>query len=160
MTIDAHTHPDAVALLLGKARIDPRQVRLPISGIRAALGFPSPTEDFQDDGIDLNELLISNAPATFFYRAEGDSMMLAGICDGDILIVDRSVEVRTGQLVLATWEGNQPTCKLLKVVGSRMELHSRNPDYAKIVLPAETEVEMFAVTGVVRMLHPHRKRPR
>jgi SOS-response transcriptional repressor LexA len=78
MTIDAHTHPDAVALLLGKARIDPRQVRLPISGIRAALGFPSPTEDFQDDGIDLNELLISNAPATFFYRAEGDSMMLAG----------------------------------------------------------------------------------
>ena len=63
-------------------------------------------------------------------------------------------------LFYQTWEGNQPTCKLLKVVGSRMELHSRNPDYAKIVLPAETEVEMFAVTGVVRMLHPHRKRPR
>ena len=104
------------------------------------------------DGIDLNELLVRNPPATFFYRAEGWSMMMAGICDGDILIVDRSVQSRDGDIVLATWDGNQPTCKVLKVCQDHIELHSRNPHCAHIVLTPETEAEVFAITGVVRSL--------
>lgn len=143
---------DLRAVPLGSAHPSPAVNRLPVSGIRAVLGFPSPAEDFSDDGIDLNELLVRNPPATFFYRAEGWSMMMAGICDGDILIVDRSVQPRDGDIVLATWDGNQPTCKVLKICEDHIELHSRNPHCAHIVLTPETEAEVFAITGVVRRL--------
>jgi DNA polymerase V len=135
---------------LGPARIDPASFALPIG--RARLGFPSPAEDFEDESLDLNDLLIRNPPATFLYRAEGGSMILAGICDGDILIVDRSVRPLDGDVVIATWEGNQPTCKILKVAVDHLELHARNPHCPHIVLPPGTEVEVFAVVGVVRQV--------
>ncbi len=140
------------AVPLGAPRIDPPRRRLPVSGIRARLGFVSPAEDFQDDTCDLNELLIRNQPATFLYRAEGHSMVLAGICDGDILIVDRSVTPQDGDIVLAFYDGNEPTCKVLKICADHIELHCRNPHFPNIVLPPETEVELFAVTGVARQM--------
>lgn len=143
---------DSAVVPLGPARLDPIPLPLPMGAARAALGFPSPAEDFQDDSVDLNDLLIRNAPATFLYRAEGWSMILAGIRDGDILVVDRSVDVKDGDIVLAVWDGNQPSCKVLKVCADHIELHCRNPRCANIVLPPETEVELFAVTGVAR--HP------
>ncbi len=141
---------DAAVLPLGPARLYPVSVPLPMGAARAALGFPSPAEDFQDDSVDLNELLIRNAPATFLYRAEGWSMILVGIRDGDILIVDRSVDVKDGDIVLAVWEGNQPTCKVLCIKPDHIELHSRNPRFQNIVLPPGTEVELYPVTGVAR----------
>jgi DNA polymerase V len=119
---------------------------------RASAGFPSPAEDFLDDGIDLNDALIRNPAATYLYRAEGWSMLHAGICDGDILIVDRSVQPLDGDIVVATWEGNQPACKVLKVMGDHLELHSRNPHCPNIVLGPEAEPEIFAVVGVVRQM--------
>lgn len=133
-------------------RLAPARLSLPLGGVRVALGFPSPAEDFQDDGIDLNELLVRNPPATFLYRAEGWSMLHAGICDGDILLVDRSVTPQDGDVVVATWEGNAPTCKVLHVCQDHLELHSRNPHVPHIVLPPETEAEVFAVVGVVRQM--------
>lgn len=145
---------DSAVVPLGPARLDPIPLPLPMGAARAALGFPSPAEDFQDDSVDLNDLLIRNAPATFLYRADGWSMILVGIQDGDILVVDRSVDVRDGDIVLAVWDGNQPSCKVLKVCADHIELHSRNPRCANIVLPPGTDVELFAVTGVVR--HPTR----
>lgn len=141
-----------LAHLLGPAAIDPRRRRLPLSSARAKLGFPSPAEDFLDDRIDLNEWLIRNEAATFYYRADGWSMLLAGICDGDLLVVDRSVTPGSGDLVLAFWDGNQPTCKVLKVFERHIELHSAHPDHPPIVLPPETEVDVFAVTGVARQI--------
>jgi len=126
------------------------------SGIRAELGFPSPAEDHEEDGIDLNRLLIRNAPATFFYRASGESMVLAGICDGDILAVDRSVTPRDGDLVLANWEGNAPCCKYLRLFPEHVELHPANPAHAPIVLPPEAEIEAFAIVAVVRQVRRDR----
>ncbi|MGB7397180.1 MAG: S24 family peptidase, partial [Candidatus Macondimonas sp.] len=82
---------DTRAILLGQAEVDAPVLRLPMGAARAVLGFPSPAEDFEGDSVDLNELLVRNPPATFLYRAEGCSMIGAGICDGDVLIVDRSV---------------------------------------------------------------------
>lgn len=119
---------------------------------RVALGFPSPAEDAEEDRINLNELLIHNPPATFLYRAYGTSMVDAGICDGDILIIDRSVTPRHGDIVIASWEGNQPTCKILRCCQDHLELHSCNPECKPICLSPETETEVFAVTGVVRTL--------
>lgn len=117
-----------------------------------ALGFPSPAEDYIEDRIDLNAMLIPNPPATFLYRAYDTSMIDAGICDGDILIIDRSVTPVHGDLVIAIWEGNQPACKILRCYEDHLELHSCNPECKPIYLSGETEVEVFAVTGVVRSL--------
>ncbi|WP_244181107.1 S24 family peptidase [Xanthomonas melonis] len=79
-------------------------------------------------------------------------MLHAGICDGDILIIDRSVRPLDGDIVIATWEGNQPTCKVLKVAADHVELHSPNPHCPPIVLTSGTEVEVLAVTGVARQI--------
>ena len=148
MLIEPPTH----ARLLGPAGRDATRLPLPLSGISASLGFPSPADDFLDEEIDLNEHLVRNPAATFFYRAEGWSMLMAGVCDGDILIVDRSVTPVEGDVVVATWDGNQPACKVLKIAADHLELHSRNPHYPNIALPAGTEVEVFAVVGVVRQM--------
>ena len=147
------TEPHTYARFLGSVAIDPPLQLRPVSGIRVQLGFPSPAEDFQDDEIDLNQFLVRNPPATFHYRAQGWSMILAGICDGDILLVDRSVAPVDGDVVVATWEGNEPVCKVLKVCPDHVEFHSRNPHCPNIVLPKDAEVEIFAVVGVVRQMH-------
>lgn len=140
------------ARLLGSACLEPAPLELPLSALRAQLGFPSPAEDFQDDELDLNQIVVRNPPATFLYRAEGWSMILAGVCDGDILVVDRSVRPISGDMVLAIWDGNQPVCKILQVASDHIELHSRSPHCAPIVLAPGTEVEVFAVVGVVRQV--------
>ncbi|MCC8628532.1 S24 family peptidase [Xanthomonas perforans] len=144
--------PYTYARLLGRACMDPAPLGLALSALRVQLGFPSPAEDFQDDELDLNQVLIRNPPATFLYRAEGWSMLLAGVCDGDILVVDRSVRPINGDMVLAIWDGNQPVCKILQVASDHIELHSRSPHCTPIVLAPGTEVEVFAVVGVVRQV--------
>jgi DNA polymerase V len=152
--------PQTRARLIGPAAIDPICLHIPMSGISARLGFPSPADDFLDDTIDLNEHLVRNPAATFYYRAEGWSMLMAGVCDGDMLIVDRSVTPIDGDLVIACWDGNQPTCKVLKTEPDHIELHSRNPHCPNIVLQAGTEVEVFAVVGVVRQMRRSKSRVR
>ena len=87
-------------------------------------------------------------------------MLLAGICDGDFLAVDRSVTPEDGDVVIACYDGNQPTCKVLKVCSDHIELHSRNPRFPNIVLPPGTEVDVFAVVGVIRSMHRKHKRVR
>lgn len=143
---------DTLAHLLGPAEVDALLLRLPIGAVPAALGFPSPAEDFVDDRVDLNEMLVRNPPATFLYRAEGWSMIQAGICDGDVLVVDRSVRPQDGDVVIAVWDGNAPVCKVLQICGDHVELHSRNPHILPIVLTPDTEVEIFAVVGVARQM--------
>jgi DNA polymerase V len=146
------TEPATLAHPVGPAAVDPIRRHLPLGATRVRLGFPSPSEDFLDDELDLNEWLVRNEAATFYYRAEGWSMLLAGICDGDLLIVDRSVAPIDGDLVLAIWDGNQPTCKVLKVFEHHLELHSANPDHPPIVLGPDIQVEVFAVTGIARQI--------
>lgn len=147
------TEPPVYARLIGTPKLDVAPRPLPMGAIRAQLGYPSPAEDFIEEAIDLNEVLIRNPAATFLYRAEGWSMLHAGVCDGDILVVDRSVEPIDGDLVIATWEGNAPTCKILHLKADHIELHSRNPHCPHIVLPPGTEVEVFAVVSVVRQIN-------
>nr|WP_312130643.1 S24 family peptidase [Stenotrophomonas pavanii] len=145
-----------LAVELGRPVVDAPPKPVPLSGIRAQLGFPSPADDFMDEAIDLHRLLVRNPSATFLYRADGWSMIGVGICDGDILVVDRSVTPLPGDLVIAVWDGNQPTCKVLKTFERHLELQSANPDFPPIVLDQGTEVEVFAVVGVVRQVQRRR----
>jgi len=143
---------ETLAVPLGRAAFDVPEHTTPLDGVFARAGFPSPAEDFLDDELDLHRLLVRNPAATYLYRARGRSMMLAGICDGDVLVVDRSVHPREGDIVVASWDGQQPVCKVLHVAADHIELHSRNPHCPNIVLPPDTIVEIFAVVGVARSL--------
>lgn len=71
----------------------------------AFAGFPSPAEDFAERGIDLNEILVPHKEATFFLRVRGDAMAAWGIRDRDLLIVDRSLAVKSGSIVVAVVDG-------------------------------------------------------
>ncbi|MGB3292577.1 MAG: S24 family peptidase [Phormidesmis sp.] len=68
-----------------------RSFKIPLYGSAVSAGFPSPADDHIEACLDLNELVITNPPATFFVRASGDSMAGVGIFDGDVLVVDRSI---------------------------------------------------------------------
>jgi len=144
--------PETTAIPLCRAALEPGTIFLTVGAAPAQLGFPSPAEDFEEDGLDLNQILVRNPLATYIYRASGWSMSGAGILDGDLLVVDRSVTPRSGDVVLATWDGNQPACKILQLAENHLELHSANPDIAPIVLEQDTEVEGFAVVGVARAM--------
>ena len=116
--------------------------------MRAACGFPSPAEDFfrEDDRLDLNEKLIANPPATFLVQADcGGSMVDFGIHDGDLLVVDRSINVRPGHTVVVLWEGGFTVKKLYR--RSNRIVLAASAGYASIVVPEDVELDVW---GVVR----------
>jgi hypothetical protein len=79
---------------------------LPLIVARVSAGFPSPADGYQEGRLDLNEHLIANRSSTFLIRAVGDSMRGAGILDGDLLVVDRSLQPRSGDIVILWWRAN------------------------------------------------------
>ncbi len=153
---------DPPATFVGHAAVDPPLLPLPVGAAPVQLGFPSPAEDFEEDSLDLNKLLVRNPLATYIYRASGHSMARAGILDGDLLVVDRSATPRSGNLVMAVWEGNQPACKILLICKDHIELHSANPEFPPILIEAGTEVEVFVVVSIARQVKratvPHASR--
>ena len=70
-----------------------------------ATGFGAAADDYMERGIDLNEQLIRNKPATYFFKMKGDAMQQAGIFDGDVLIVDRSLKLQNGKIIVAILNG-------------------------------------------------------
>lgn len=81
-------------------------IRLPLFSSRVAAGFPSPADDLLESHLDLNRYLISQPAATFFMRFEGEPMLESGLRQGDLLIVDRSVEVTEQKIVVASVDGD------------------------------------------------------
>jgi len=108
-------------------------------------GFPSPAEDYLDRKLDLHEHLVRNNAATFFVRAAGDSMNLAGIHDGDLLVVDRSLSPGNGSVVIAAVEG-ELTVKFLAKKNGRVLLVPANDEYPELDI---TEQEDAVIWGVV-----------
>ncbi|XBH22962.1 translesion error-prone DNA polymerase V autoproteolytic subunit [Jonesiaceae bacterium BS-20] len=113
-------------------------VGTPIALEAVPAGFPSPAQDYFSGDIDLNEHLIKDRAATFIVRIAGDSMLGAGISNGDELIVDRSLTPRNRSIVIAVVEGEM-TVKRLITTPQGPELHPENPAYP-ILKPAELEV--------------------
>lgn len=77
-----------------------------------AAGFPSPAQGYEDEPLDLHELLVKRPAATFFFRARGDCLREQGVRDGSILVVDRSLTASTGQLVVADWHGERTVMQM------------------------------------------------
>lgn len=125
-------------------------LQLPIYSTPVPAGFPSPAEEHLGDTLDLNELLVRRPAATFYVRARGDSMVNAGILDGDILVVDRSLTPTTGRIVVAALDGDL-TVKELELRGARARLLSANPKYEPIGIGEHQAFEVWGVvTGIVR----------
>lgn len=126
----------------------PTPVRFYDIGISA--GFPSPADDYKEKKLDLNDLLIRQPEATFFAKASGDSMTGAGIFDGDMLIVDRSITATDGKIVIAVVNG-ELTVKRFKLVGRTAQLHAENPKYSPITLCEGDNVNVWGV--VTNVIH-------
>jgi DNA polymerase V len=110
-----------------------------------ATGFGAAADDYMDRGIDLNEQLIKNKPATYFFRMKGDAMKNAGILDNDILIVDRSVQLANGKVIIAILNGELMVRRFHKNFTSAF-LIPENDRFKTINL---AEFGDFSVWGVV-----------
>ena len=112
-------------------------------------GFPSPAEDSYE-AFDIVSHIVRHPAATFFMRVAGDSMTGAGIFDGDLIVVDRSIGAKTGDIVVAILNG-EFTIKRLHRSSAKIELVPENPKYRKIVLNEDMELEVWGVvTGTYK----------
>ncbi len=124
-------------------------VNPPLSTERVSAGFPSPAENYSDGELDLNQYLVKNPPATFFVRVSGDSMINAGIFPNDILIVDRSIEVKNNDIIIATVNGEFTVKRFFKNDNS-VKLNPENSHYSPIVIHEEMDFEIWGkVTSVI-----------
>lgn len=110
-----------------------------------ATGFGAAADDYAQRGIDLNEQLIKNKPATFFMRVNGNSMLGAGIHPGDIVIVDRSLEPRNGKIVIAVVDGEM-LIRYYERHNNRVQLLPATDKLAPLEIDAFSQ---FAIWGVV-----------
>lgn len=111
-------------------------------------GFPNPAEDARGTALDLNELVVQHPVATYYLRVEGDSMTGAGIGAGDIVVVDKSLEPKSGDIVVAAVDGDF-TLKHLKREGQKAWLVAANPAYEPIALHEATDASLWGVVTYV-----------
>ena len=111
---------------------------------RVSAGFPSPAEDLGAQRMDLTQMLVVHAQATYFLRASGQSMIEAGIFDKDILVVDRAIKPRHNHIVVAVVDGDF-TVKLLYQRAGRLKLKAANPTYPDIVPKEGQTIEVWGV---------------
>ena len=117
---------------------------------RISAGFPSPAADYAEDGLDLNRYLVQNKPATFMFTVKGDSMLGAGICDGDKVVVDKALKPKHKDIVVAVVDGEY-TIKRLYQLRGRIELQPENPHYPPMTFGEGSELQIWGVVvGVVR----------
>lgn len=125
--------------------INSSELKLPLALSYLKAGFPSPAEDFKEDSIDLNRELIKNPSSTFFARVRGDSMVEMGIADGDLLIIDKSLEPKDGKIAVCFVDG-EFTLKQISIRNNQIWLMPANPKYKPIVVTEENE---FMIWGIV-----------
>tara|TARA_R110002020_G_scaffold50821_3_gene143877 strand:- start:467 stop:922 length:456 start_codon:yes stop_codon:yes gene_type:complete len=127
-------------------------IKLPMVGQAVHAGFPSPADDFIEETIDLNQVLITNPTATFLWRVVGDCMIDVKIFPGDVVIVDRSLAPRHRSIVLAMVDG-EPTLNRLNRRGGVMVLHNENAKLPKFTISDGTDVSVWGiVTATIRDL--------
>ena len=129
----------------------PRILPLPLFSGKVAAGSPSPADDYVEKTLDLNELLVQKPAATFFVRAQGESMLGAGIHPNDILVVDRSIEPVPGKIVICALNG-ELTVKRLQRDNGHWQLQAENPAYPDIAIHEELEMVIWGV--VTNVIHP------
>ena len=121
-----------------------KSVELSLAEATISAGFPSPADDYSESRLDINKELITNESATFYARVRGDSMTLAGISDGDLLIIDKSKTPVNGSIVVCLIDGEFTVKRLLKN-GNHFFLMPENDNYQPIQIKPENEVAIWGV---------------
>ena len=132
-------HQSVTAPLIGA-----QPVLAPLFGHKVPAGFPSPADDYIEGRLSLDQHLIQHKDATFFVRAKGDSMVGAGIFDGDLLVVDRSLNPSSGDIVIAVLDAELTVKRLIRRDGLVI-LQPENPDFNQIVLKDGQELQVWGV---------------
>jgi DNA polymerase V len=127
-------------------------IKLPMFQSSPSAGFPAPGDDQVERVLDINDLVVQNPASTFFVRVAGDSMTGAGIFSGDVLVIDRSKEVKDGVIVVAAINGEMVVKRFMADNnGSGPVLVSENDEYQPIVVgEGEDCIVWGVVTGSVR----------
>ncbi|MFN9360639.1 MAG: LexA family protein, partial [Pseudanabaena sp.] len=130
------------------------KLELPLQNCSVPAGFPSPAEDYVEHKLDLNSYLVTHPAATFFVRTSGNSMTGAHIHDGDLLIVDRSLEAAHGDIVIAVVQG-EITVKRLHYQRGEVALVPENSGYKTIFINEHSELHIWGVvTNVIHSVRP------
>ena len=136
--------------IIGYQTASGEYAKLPLFTMSVAAGVPTPVDTHIDKEIDLNEFLVKHPAATFFAKVTGDSLKNHGICDGDILIVDASIEPEDGKFVLASISG-EISIKIYRTIGGDVYLESSNNRFLPIKIDGYLE---FILLGVVtKIIH-------
>ena len=129
-----------------------KRFRIPLLNDSVSAGFPSPADDYTEENIDLNEHLISNPFSTFFLRVKGDSMINAGIKDKDLIIVDKSLIAKPGNIVIAMIDG-EFTIKRLSIKNNELYLKAENHNYPDFRFKNHIDVQIWGV--VIYSIHSY-----
>lgn len=121
---------------------------LPLFSDKIAAGFPSSANDYIENHLDLNQLMIKHPSATFFVRVEGDSMKDAGIASGDLLVVDRSISPAHGKIVVAILDG-EFTVKRLMIQRNVVFLVPENSSYSPIKVKPDSQFQVWGIVTYV-----------
>ena len=113
-------------------------------------GFPSPADDHLDISLDLNKYLIKHPASTFYIYVKGDSMIDAGINDGDVVVIHEQQQADTGDIVVALIEGQEATLKKLRKKGGSIALEAANPLYETRVYRDEQVKIQGRLVGLIR----------
>lgn len=136
---------------IAKLSLNPSGLKRPLYSGKVAAGqsrFPSPAQDYVLEELDLNQHLITNPPATFFFTVSGDSMTGAGIFDGSTLVVNKAITPKSNHIVVAVVDGELMVKRLYKR-GGVVKLLSENPAYAPIVFSEGQELFIWGVVTYV-----------
>ena len=129
-----------------------KKFKIPLLNDSVSAGFPSPADDYTEENIDLNEHLISNPFSTFFLRVKGDSMINAGIKDKDLIIVDKSLISKPGDIVIAMIDG-EFTIKRLSIKNDELYLKAENNNYPDFRFENHIDVQIWGV--VIYSIHSY-----
>ena len=139
--------------MLHPVALDAPGLPVPLVGRLVPAGFPSPADDYLDGEIDLGTYLIERPAATFLMRVSGESMKGAGILNGDLVVVDRSVAPHAGHVIVAVLDGGLTIKRLRRLRDGRAVLVAENPDFPEFVIGEEAPAEVWGVVvGVVRKM--------
>ena len=124
------------------------QLVIPMAASKVQAGFPSPAEGYEEERIDLADILITNKASTYCVRVKGNSMIDANICPDDVLVVDRSLETTHGKIVIAVVDG-EFTVKTLYSKDGIVKLIPANSEYPEIILTSEQELNIWGVVSYI-----------